>query len=941
MKNIRAATWNICRGLNAKLSEIEQIIEANHIDILFLQEIDTLDFCPAVLHVPGFFTFVDNGLKKRTCTLICHNIFESITQISCCGTSPQVWLQATEHSGRKTILINVYREWCKNQAEVMDELKSNVANVLKSKGRIMLAGDFNLNPKRKFDTSYSCHHLTSTFLLSLAEMGLEHHSFGDTFTRTVGGKVISSELDWLACNFEVFDLTQQWYGISDHSLLLWKLGGLRHDKGNGTFLRNINKINRVSFATDLSMQPWETIGDMNLDTETMAMKFNSLFLEILDKHAPLRYVKSKRRQTPKPSPNLQRLRRQRDNARSKGQSTKLKSLRSECKKLARIESIDYTRQRVHKSNNNAWKVINETLGRSGQSLSNTITDDDDNALSMKEAAVKFNRYFIKKIKKIRESIPKSSADPLRGAKKRAVGLNLHKGAFNLRTVPENVVRRAIQKSKGSSCPDYYGISPAALKLAPQVVAVPLTWIINKIILTDTIPNCWKVARILPLHKKKSKNKVENYRPVSILPSASKIMEMIVQKQFDRYFEGNNILPSSQFGFRKNLSTLHAAGAADHDWKKSRQGGLACGALFFDLSAAFDTIDVDLLASKLMLYGAGDNVIGWLKSYLTGRCQCVDYGGESSPIISVATGSPQGSVISPLLFLILVADIEEWVSKAKALSYADDTTVYYAANTKAQVRMALELAAEEVLTFMQASMLSANPSKTKFVMFGRQREEPIKVGNVYIEESREEVLLGVTFNKSLTWTSHMNSLRVELKKRIGILRRLTFQLPTDLVKSMIQPVFTSKLLYGLALLGSNRGLLLENTLIKQLGTLHHQALKAALGIKKRQSTTYAQMLQKTGQKSVFQLALDQLGSVACRCLSPQEHALVQNRLEEHLGMKATRQSKRLWPPQSTQHSMVTTMVEVWEAMPVEVRHEQNILKRKRLIQSWSHSNFCDI
>ncbi len=118
-----------------------------------------------------------------------------------------------------------------------------------------------------------------------------------------------------------------------------------------------------------------------------------------------------------------------------------------------------------------------------------------------------------------------------------------------------------------------------------------------------------------------------------------------------------------------------------------------------------------------------------------------------------------------------------------------------------MRSELEIAAKEVLLFMQASMLSANPSKTKFLMFGRAKEDPLKVGEVMIQESKEEVLLGITFNKSLTWSSHVNSLKMELKKRIGILRRMSFELPTSVVKEMIQPIFTSKLIYGLTLLAS--------------------------------------------------------------------------------------------------------------------------------------------
>jgi hypothetical protein len=311
-----------------------------------------------------------------------------------------------------------------------------------------------------------------------------------------------------------------------------------------------------------------------------------------------------------------------------------------------------------------------------------------------------------------------------------------------------------------------------LKLAPQVVALPLTWIINKIIQEGEIPQTWKEGRILPLHKKKEKHKVENYRPVCILPSPSKVMEKVVRRQLAKYVEAKNILPRSQYGFRQGRSTTMTAGAADHDWRKAKRDGMRCGALFFDLSAAFDTLDTELLVKKLEVLGAAENVLRWVGSYLTGRRQRVDWDGPSSKMISITAGSPQGSVISALLFLIMTCDLEEWLSEGMSITLAGDTTCYAVAQTREEVHHILEKSAKEILAFMKASMLSANPDKTKFLMFGRAREESITVGDVLVTESTQEELLGITFNKSLSWKSHLEKLEPELRKTVGILRRMT-------------------------------------------------------------------------------------------------------------------------------------------------------------------------
>ena len=474
-----------------------------------------------------------------------------------------------------------------------------------------------------------------------------------------------------------------------------------------------------------------------------------------------------------------------------------------------------------------------------------------------------------------------------------------------------------------------------MKLAPEVVSVPLAWIINNVIRTGHVPECWKTACVLPLHKKGEKDSVANYRPISILPSASKIMEEIVRQQFANYYE--RILPSTQYGFRPGLSTVHATGAADHDWRKAKLEGLSCGVLFFDLSAAFDTLDVDLLVNKLILYGANSVAAAWVHSYMTGRRQVVHFGGESSNMAEVNVGSPQGSVISPLLFLIMVADLEEWLTTGAALSFADDTTVYAIAKTKPEVRQMLQNAANDVLAFMQSARLAANPTKTKFIMFGRNSELPIRVGPVLVEESKEEVLLGFTINKSLTWKSHMDTLEKNLRQKIGVLKRLSWQLPRDVVCTMIQAIFTSKLLYGLPLVCDIRGGESDQN-IKRLHTLHRRAMKAALRIDRTQHPPDSELLVRTKQRSVIQMTRASTGTLAGKCVPEHNsHPLLLGRVVEHVGGKCTRQSQnRVFPPQPVSDSIVAKLTEMWERLPQNIRTEKQESRRCRLIKKWAYS-----
>jgi hypothetical protein len=119
-------------------------------------------------------------------------------------------------------------------------------------------------------------------------------------------------------------------------------------------------------------------------------------------------------------------------------------------------------------------------------------------------------------------------------------------------------------SKKSKCSEVNGISPEILHLAQDVLAVPLTLIINTSIQEGIVPDCWKVAKCMPLHKKKEKTSASNYCPVSILPSPSKILKEVVRKQLVSPLDKHGIIPNSQYGFRAGRSTSAALGAAHFD-----------------------------------------------------------------------------------------------------------------------------------------------------------------------------------------------------------------------------------------------------------------------------------------------------------------------------------------------------------------------------------------
>jgi hypothetical protein len=366
---------------------------------------------------------------------------------------------------------------------------------------------------------------------------------------------------------------------------------------------------------------------------------------------------------------------------------------------------------------------------------------DDPDLTKEGAADAFNDCFIKKIEALIEKIPDAKeTDPFLGRRKRADRKNL---AFSLTTVSVGEVTKIILGLKNLKATGVDGIPTSILKEGVEVLALPITWIINQSIETGTFPKKWKESIVVPILKKGNPRTMKNYRPVSNLCTTSKVLETVVMRHLSNFFEKNKLLPENQHGFRRNRSMVTAITSLDSIWAKLRAGGDCIGVTAFDLSAAFDIVPHDLLMRKMEVYGVTEKESSWIWSFLSDRTQRIRWGKSLSSPRAVPFGTPQGSCLSPLLFLIYTADLEEYLKKECANSYADDTTTFIHGKKEQDVRRELEEDAVNLLDYMAANLLVANPDKTQFmVVNGRKDGGPIKVGNTDIVRSEEVELLGM-------------------------------------------------------------------------------------------------------------------------------------------------------------------------------------------------------
>ena len=199
---------------------------------------------------------------------------------------------------------------------------------------------------------------------------------------------------------------------------------------------------------------------------------------------------------------------------------------------------------------------------------------------------------------------------------------------------------------------YDEISSIFLKRITTSIIKPLTIVINQVFNNGVFPDKLKIAKAVPIFKKGDSTLINNYRPISLLPVISKVIEKIIYNQLSLYFESNKLFSDSQYGFRPNHSTEHATlELTDRITSAMDNNDVPIG-IFLDLSKAFDTIDHAILLKKLEHYGVEGITLQLLQNYLTHRKQYVKLHDVKSCVLPINTGVPQGSILEPLLFIII-------------------------------------------------------------------------------------------------------------------------------------------------------------------------------------------------------------------------------------------------------------------------------------------------
>ena len=317
--------------------------------------------------------------------------------------------------------------------------------------------------------------------------------------------------------------------------------------------------------------------------------------------------------------------------------------------------------------------------------------------------------------------------------------------FFLAPITEHEVLECVQGLKTKTSYGFNAISTHTVKQIIHFILQPLTKIINKSFSCGTFTDLCKIDKVIPIFKLDNDREYSNYRPISILPSFSKIFEKLMLNRLNRFLDKHRLLNNSKQGFCNKYSTTSAAVEVVNDITKVSDNKDFVLTIFLDVSKAFDLLNHSILLHKLKHYGVRGLALDWFASYLKNRFHYISINTANSSLALITNGIPQGSILGPILYFLYVNDIFTVHSFGKVILYTDDTIIIVTAKSLNDFNVIAHKALLDYVNWFSYNLLALNQKKSHYILFSLRHISNtilpcIKIDNYCISHFNQKKIL---------------------------------------------------------------------------------------------------------------------------------------------------------------------------------------------------------
>ena len=475
-----------------------------------------------------------------------------------------------------------------------------------------------------------------------------------------------------------------------------------------------------------------------------------------------------------------------------------------------------------------WQIINKISAwhNDKSSLIDCLKIANVLEYNAKKITEKFREYFSSVGKKFADKVDK----PKHSVQYYCNKITRNEKSLFMTPCTETEVGGFMQQLPTKISSGHDNISNILLKSIGAYIVKPLTQVFNNSISMGIFPDVMKLAEVVPLYKSKERFLETNYRPISLLTTMSKLLEKIVYKRVYDFLNNSSQLYESQYGFRRQHSCDNAVGEVVSRIVKTLESGYVSIAIFLDLSKVFDMLKHDLLLHKMEKYGLRGNVLDWFRSYLSNRrirVKCTTTSSGQSQISEeypIEYGTPEGSCLGPLLFLIICNDWRLNLQYLQSVQFADDTTLIAGHRNQHYLKYCIKTDLAVVQDWFNENKLTLNLMKTSYMVFqtnsNMTTDLNLTLTGVTLLITHCIKFLGTWLDNKLIWTEHVKRLKTKLSNCLCLLKWNKNLLLTHAMKVLYYAQFHRILSYGISMWGpmSNR------SLINQIQKLQDKAVK---------------------------------------------------------------------------------------------------------------------